>query len=68
MANRKNLDYYILETENQMFVVRTLRKATKRLKELEKSNPEATLKKMRQVTFSEFLKTRGNNKQIMVEE
>lgn len=68
MVTKKNLNYYVIETESQMLVVRTLRKATKRFKELEKLNPEATLKKMRQMTFSEFLQTRGNNKQVMVEE
>jgi len=68
MASKKGLDYYIIETRDQMLVIRTLKRATKRFKEVIKFDSEATLKKMRQMTFSEFLQTRGNNKQIMVEE
>ena len=68
MKRKKNLDYYIIENESQMIVVRTLRMATKRFKETINLNPESTLKKMRQMTFSEFLQTRSNNKQVMVEE
>ena len=68
MKRKKNLDYYIIENESQMIVFRTIRMAKKRFKETINLNPESTLKKMRQMTFSEFLQTRGNNKQVMVEE